>query len=369
MGAPGDYISHVHDVEVGGYSLNVHMQPQPREEREAHDLRRPLATLLMLTARTLAAALLAVALWMFYASVPPPAPDREGAALVKVTEGMNARDVARTLHSAGLIRDPLYFLGVTRLMGSETKLQAGTYAVPPGESPFGILRRLVEGEVAVRRITIPEGYTVRDIAALLAREGLVDEERFAALALGGYSMELGGMELQSLEGYLFPDTYTVPLGASEEQIINVMVDRFRQLIVPLVGEGAHGLSLHEVVTLASIVEREAAVASERPLIAGVYLNRLRINMPLQADPTVVYALGRHVERVYYADLEIDSPYNTYLYPGLPPGPIANPGLDAIVSVLYPVPSEYLYFVAKGDGTHHFSRDYASHKAAVERYRR
>lgn len=325
--------------------------------------------LIVSAARLAAAWLLAVSLWMLYASLPAGPRQGDRVAYVRIPEGTSARGVARLLHEAGVIRDPLYFLGVTRLLGSDTRLKAGTYAVAPGESPFRLLRRIVAGDVAVRRVTIPEGYTVRDIARLLARQGIVNEERFLELAFGGYTVTVGGRQLTSLEGYLFPDTYVFPLGASEEAVIDVMVARFTELVVPLAGEGAGGLSLHEIVTLASIVEREAARADERPVIAGVFLNRLRRGMPLQADPTVRYALDMWTGRLEQAHLQVDSPYNTYKYPGLPPGPIANPGLDAVLAVLFPEPTEYLYFVARGDGTHHFSVTYAEHLNAVERYRR
>lgn len=325
---------------------------------------RVLGTLTHVTA----AFLLAVAIWMLYASVPPRTEGEGQAALVRIHPGMSAGQVAEELHSKGLIRDKGYFLGVARVLGSDRQIKAGTYAVTPGDSLFTLLRDFSQGNVVQVRVTIPEGYSVKDIARTLSSHGLIDEGRFLELAGGRYRAVIGGTELPSLEGYLFPDTYLFTLDATEEQIIATMLGRFEQVALPHIERASSGLSPHQVVTLASIVEREAKVAEERPIIAGVYLNRLRIGMPLQADPTVIYALGEHVDRLLYSHLKVDSPYNTYLYAGLPPGPIANPGLASILSVLYPADTGYLYFVARGDGTHVFSRTYAEHERAVNQYR-
>jgi len=315
-----------------------------------------------------AALLLAVTIWMVYASIPPRTQDEAAPILVRIRPGMSAGQVADELHRQGLIRDKGYFLGVARVLGSETRIQAGTYAVTPGATLFSLLRDFQQGNVVQVRVTIPEGYTVRDIARRLAAHGLVDEERFVRLALGEYRAVVAGTELPTLEGYLFPDTYYFTLDMTEEQILAAMLARFRQVVLPHVERGGQGLSAHQVVTLASIVEREAKVAEERPVIASVYLNRLRIGMPLQADPTVLYALNGNVDRLLHAHLSVDSPYNTYLYAGLPPGPIASPGLESILAVLYPADTGYLYFVARGDGTHVFSHTYAEHERAVSRYR-
>lgn len=322
----------------------------------------------MVASRTAALVLLAVAMWMLYASFPPSSGDSEGTTVVEIPSGLSAGEVADLLHQVGVIRDPGYFLGVARFLGSDTRLQAGTYAVTPGESVFGVLRDITQGRVVVRHITIPEGYTARRIARLLATQGLVDEERFLDLVFGGYPAIMQGVRLSTLEGYLFPDTYTFTLSTTEEQIIATMLARFQQVVLPHLSEPPLGLRLHEVITLASIVEREAQVAGERPVIASVYLNRLRIGMPLQADPTVIYALGDEIDRLLYSHLQVDSPYNTYIHRGLPPGPIANPGLDSILSVLHPAQTDYLYFVARGDGSHQFSRNYSDHLSAIDRYR-
>lgn len=309
-----------------------------------------------------------IGLWMIYASLPPDPAAENGVTLVSIAPGMNAKDIAGTLHAAGVIRDPVFFLGVARVLQADTKMQAGIYQVAPRDSVYDILHRLTSGQVVTRRITVPEGYTVRDIAALLARHGLADEERFLQLADGPYTLDKAGMTVDRLEGYLFPDTYDFAFGMPEEDIIAAFVDRFQRVVLPWVDSAGTDLSLHEIVTLASIVEKEAARAEERPLIAGVYLNRLRIGMPLQADPTVMYVLPEKTTHLLYSHLAYDSPYNTYMYKGLPPGPIANPGLASIQAVLAPAKTDYLYFVARHDGSHHFSRTYEEHLAARESIR-
>jgi UPF0755 protein len=198
---------------------------------------------------------------------------------------------------------------------------------------------------------------------------LVDYNKFMELALDASKVFGDSPPLEipiaSLEGYLFPDTYRISYGQTEAEIIRQMVGRFSEVVLPAVEGmvGRWGLGLHEIITLASIVEREVMVDWERPLVASVFLNRLRINMPLQADPTVRYVMREDRSRVLYRDLEIDSPYNTYQNSGLPPGPIASPGLASIMAVLEPADTDYYYFVARGDGTHQFSRTFAEHVQA------
>lgn len=312
--------------------------------------------------------LLIIGMWMVHASLGPAWFGDGTVKIVEIRPGMSAGEVADTLHHVGAIRNPKLFLGVARLLQSDTKIQAGVYALGTENSVFGVLQRITEGHVVVHRITIPEGYTVRDIAFLLAERGLVDAERFMRLAYGDHAIELYGMSLSSLEGYLFPDTYEFRRGLSEERILTTLVNRFKEQVGPELVASHSTLSFHETVTLASIVEHEARRAEERPIIASVYLNRLRIGMPLQADPTVIYALPERPERVLYSHLEVDSAYNTYRHTGLPPGPIGNPGLASIRAVLQPAETPYLYFVAKADGSHHFSTTYNDHRAAIETYR-
>lgn len=293
---------------------------------------------------------------------------------VDIPAGASVESIGEMLHRAGLIRHPLVLRALVEWMGVATRLQAGEYDLSPAMSLREIISRLVRGEVVTYPFTIPEGYTVDQIADLLARHGLADRDRFLQAAS---RVELApcpppdpGQVRYPLEGYLFPDTYRVRRGTSEAELVSLMVRRFQEIWNAGLAEKARarGISMHEAITLASIVERETGVPHERPLVAGVFWNRLQRGMPLQADPTVLYALGREGGTLLRRDLEVDSPYNTYLYPGLPPGPIGNPGRAALLAVLEPASTDYLYFVARGDGTHYFSRTLGEHLQAIRRYR-
>ncbi|MDI6893450.1 MAG: endolytic transglycosylase MltG [Bacillota bacterium] len=292
---------------------------------------------------------------------------------VVIPPGSPVESIGQILYRAGLIRHPLAFRALVEWMGVPTRLHAGEYDFTPAMGLREIIRRLVRGEVATYPFTIPEGFTVEQIADLLARQGLADREKFLdaarRLELAPHSPPEPGRVRYPLEGYLFPDTYRVPRGTAESELISLMVQRFREIWDRELADKARaqGLSVHEVVTLASIVEKETGVPEERPLVAGVFWNRLRRGMLLQADPTVLYAL-RRTGGLLRRDLQVDSPYNTYVHPGLPPGPIANPGKAALQAVLEPAATDYLYFVARGDGTHQFSRTLREHLEAVRRYR-
>lgn len=307
--------------------------------------------------------------------LPVAGPQQADAVLFHVPAGSTAAEIGRLLEEAGLIRSGRHFELMNRVLGLDQRLQAGDYLLSSDMDLLAIARRLEAGQVHTVRVVIPEGLHLRQIADVLARNGLVDRERFLQLAsddalVYGRNSPIP-KPVPSLEGYLFPDTYLLSPSMTEEQIIRHMVSRFLEVAAPVIA--AHraplGLSLHEVVTLASIVEAEALYAREHPIIASVFLNRLRINMPLQADPTINYLFDEHRSRILYADLEIDSPYNTYRYSGLPPGPIGSPGLSAIRAVLEPAETDYLFFVARGDGTHVFTRTFAEHVRARQRLRR
>lgn len=289
--------------------------------------------------------------------------------LITIVPGMSGRDVTQLLYEQQLIKRPNLFHGLLRLTKADQRLKAGEYLLSASMRPLQIIGRLNAGNIVTHKVMIPEGYQIKEIAALLAEAGFVDENRFLTLAYNA-TLVYGDqppldLPIESLEGYLFPDTYRFAKGQSEESIIKHMVDRFITVVTPVIEPylDQTDLTLHEVVTLASIVEKEVVVDEERSIVAGVYLNRLRINMPLQADPTVRYVMTENRSRVLYRDLEIDSPYNTYMYNKLPPGPIASPGLSSILAVLEPADVDYLYFVARGDGTHQFSKTYNEHLQA------
>jgi len=234
-----------------------------------------------------------------------------------------------------------------------------------------LLAILEQGKIFCHKITIPEGYTIYQIADLLAAKGLAKRENFINLATDPNLAKELGIQAKTLEGYLFPDTYYFNKGLSEKVIIKTMVNRFYSLMKPEWKEQSHklGLTFHQVITLASLIEKETSNKEEKPIISAVYHNRLKAGIRLQCDPTVIYCLKNFNGKLRKEDLLIDSPYNTYKRYGLPPGPIANPGLDSIQAALYPAKVGYQYFVSKNDGTHYFSYTLKEHNRAVLRYQK
>ncbi|MFB3819730.1 MAG: endolytic transglycosylase MltG [Candidatus Methylomirabilales bacterium] len=307
-----------------------------------------------------------------YLLVPPglgPAAASSVRTIVYIEPGTRVQEIAEKLREAGVLSSTWAFLALAYLQGSLKRLHAGEYEFSPGMSMREILRKLETGKVVTHQITVPEGFTVDDIASLLASERLVDAERFRTLAQDPEIARRLGISAESLEGYLFPDTYRLTRGMGEEEILRLMVSRFRQSL-PADFEARTArldLTLHAVVTLASLIEKEAQLDQERPTVSAVFHNRLRRSMPLQSDPTAVYGLPALKRRITAEDLQRKTPYNTYLRPGLPPGPIANPGLASLLAAVNPGRVNYLYFVAKNDGTHHFSRTLEEHSEAVRLY--
>ncbi len=296
------------------------------------------------------------------------------ARVVVIPSGASAWAIGRQLRDAGLVRAPVSLVAAAALQRRLGTLQPGEYVFHPSQSAWEIAGRIARGAVRLHRVTVPEGYTVRQIADALAGMGLVDRDRFLDLALRrGRTLGrpwLEALPTDSLEGYLFPDTYYLPRGLREEAVIGMMLDRFEAAVGETLraAAAARGLALHDLVTVASLIEREAQVPDERPVIAGVIYNRLARGMRLEIDATVLYALGYHKPTVTAADLAVDSPYNTYRRGGLPPGPIASPGLAALEAAAHPAAVPYLYYVRRPDGRHHFSRTFAEHLDAVRRYR-
>jgi len=279
--------------------------------------------------------------------------------------------VARRLDHVGLIRNRWYFVAFGRLTGVERALKPGEYALSPGMRPSEILDRFRRGTVILHAVTIPEGYTVRQIARELSEVGLGNSSEFLRLVNSPDFIRSLGYDLPSLEGYLFPDTYAFPRRVSTEEIVRDMVARFRAVYRQEWHERALvlGMTDHQIVTLASIIEKETGSNAERSFVSAVFHNRLRLGMPLQSDPTVIYSIAEFNGNLTKVDLKRDSPYNTYRRRGLPPGPIANPGRDALEAALYPAQVEYLYFVSKNDGTHWFSRSIKEHNQAVDLFQR
>ncbi len=292
-------------------------------------------------------------------------------ARVTVPSGATLAAAAESLNVAGVVSSPRAFRMYARLRGRDRELRAGTYQIEPGASWDDVLNLLSGGRSLQARITIPEGWQLREIIPYLARTLDTPEDSVAAAASDSAWREQLDVPTPMLEGYLFPDTYFLAYGTSARDAVRELLRRFEEVWDPAWDERLTelGMTRHQIVTLASIVEKEARVADERSVIAAVYHNRLRIGMPLQADPTVQYALGRHTERVLFRDLEVDSRYNTYRHPGLPPGPIASPGRASIEAALYPADVRYLYFVARPDGRHEFRETFDQHRRARDEIRR
>jgi UPF0755 protein len=298
------------------------------------------------------------------AGVPAAAP-----IIVYIQPKTGVQEIARILQDAGIIRNTWAFLTLAYLQGSLKRLQSGEYEFSRSMSLLEILQKLEAGRVVTHQVTIPEGFTAQDIAKLLASERLVDPDRFGTLVHDPALAARLEVEAGSLEGYLFPDTYRLTRGMGEEEIIRIMVARFHQAIPRDLRQQAAllGMSSLAVVTLASLIEKEARLNSERVLVSAVFHNRLRRGMPLQSDPTAVYMMPRKEGRITAEDLQRKHPYNTYFVPGLPPGPIANPGLASLEAALHPAPVGFLYFVAKNDGSHFFSKTLDQHQRAVRLY--
>jgi len=289
---------------------------------------------------------------------------------VIVEEGMTARAIARKLAETRVVSDETYFYAFCVITGNAHKLQAGEYRLSPFFTPAQILDHLTRGRIVTHRVTFPEGSTVHDVARILAEAGLARRER--VLELAGDRAFLDSLEIDapSLEGYLFPDTYTFRKSQAEESILRRMVQTFRKNFPEALRDHAaqRGLTVHDTVILASLVEKEAMVDEERPLIAAVFFNRLLKDMPLQSDPTAVYDIPGFNGPITRHHLERETPYNTYTRTGLPAGPICNPGKKSLEAVLNPADVPYLYFVSNNDGTHSFSVSYSEHLRAVKQYR-
>lgn len=310
--------------------------------------------------------------------VRSPVPGEPVMALVR--EGQGAKDIGRELEDKGIIESAKQFEVLVSLMGYNGALQAGDYEFQTGSPVLSVIYRMRRGELSSRTVTVVEGWRTEEVADALEPLGVPREAFLAAARSHDYDFDFVSElpQEQSLEGFLYPATYPVRIGEQPSDLVRQMLQAFSDNVPEGVRDSAaeSGMSLSEVLTLASIIEREARIPDERPIMAQVFLSRLADGMPLQADPTVQYALasergpsgdGWWKKGLTVADLGIDSPYNTYLYPGLPPGPISNPSLASIISVIQPADTNYFYFVAKPDGSHAFATTLKEHEANVEKY--
>ena len=294
--------------------------------------------------------------------------EKEKGVEVAIQWGMTPREISVLLKEKGVIRGEGNFLLGAKLLGATRKLQAGKYIFEGRLTNYSVLRKLVKGQVITESVTIPEGSRATKIASILQERLDVDSTRFMALVQNRSFCHSQGIHQTSMEGYLYPDTYRFHSNVAPKEVIRTMLFRFRNVFVDSLKDRSQKMdwSIHQVLTLASIVEGEAVLDSERPIIAALYLNRLERKMLLQADPTIQYLVRDGPRRLLNEDLEIDSPYNTYMYSGLPPGPVNSPGLASILAVLYPDSSNYLYMVSNGDGSHTFSRTMSEHLRAKNR---
>ena len=294
-------------------------------------------------------------------------PEQGKEVVVKIEQGMHTKEIVQLLVEKGLLPKDNYFAMNSRLSGLDKKLQAGLYKFRVGMTERELIDTINKGAVMFNSITIPEGMYVPQIGELLEQKQLGKKEVFVAVAKNyapyDYMQTNDPNVKYKAEGFLFPSTYYFPAGASEQDIIKIMVDEFNRQLTPALREQAQakGMSIHTLVTKASLVEKEAKHDEDRPIIAGVFENRLKIDMPLQCDATVQYELGYAKFPLLFADLKVESPYNTYIHFGLPPGPIGNPGIESIKAVLNPTANDYLFFVADKNGKYYYSKTFEEHE--------
>ena len=286
-----------------------------------------------------------------------------------ILPGQNLSTIANYLNNTGIIKNPVKFKLLARIKGYDKKIKAGEYLLSSSTSPIKILETMASGKVRLYKITIPEGYNLKQVASIIAKAKLGTKEDFLKAATDSSFVHKQGINAETFEGYLFPETYHFPKDITPEKMIAAMVERFRLIFNPEWKKRAKdlNLSIHQMVTLASIIEKETGVSFERPVISSVFHNRLKKRMRLESDPTVIYGLKNFDGNITRKHLTTQTPYNTYTIKGLPPGPIANPGIKAIEAAIYPADTDFLYFVSKKDRTHKFSTNVKDHNKAVRRY--
>lgn len=294
------------------------------------------------------------------------------AQLVDIVPGTGPQAIGQKLIAAGVVRDEWTYRIALWRSGHARRLQAGEYRFDTPLSPLEVIGKIARGEVDLLPLTFPEGLTVLEMSRIFEAAGFGTAAAFVAAAGNAALIRDVDPQAADLEGYLFPDTYSLSRRTDAAQLVRTMVERFTRTLTPDLQSAARarGLSVRQLVTLASIVEKETARPDERTVVASVYANRLRIQMPLQCDPTVIYALqraGKFDGNLRRGDLQFDSPYNTYRYPGLPPGPVAAPGAESLRAAARPADTDYLYFVSRNDGSHVFSRTLTEHNRNVQTF--
>lgn len=315
---------------------------------------------------------LAAATWLYVNVSRPYRGYAETETFVDIPPGSSTVSIANRLAEAGVVRNAAAFRAAVWLRGSGRRLQAGEYRFDAPVTPREVVDKIARGDVHLRPLTFREGLTIREMARVFEERGFGQASDFIAAASNAAPVQSIDPQAGDLEGYLFPDTYALPRHTTAEQLVARMVARFDRALTPELREqaAAQGLTVRELVTLASLVEKETGKGDERPIIAGVYWNRLRIGMGLQCDPTVIYALeraGKYDGNLTRADLRFDSPYNTYRYAGLPPGPIAAPGQASLQAAANPADVPYFYFVSRNDGSHVFATTLDEHNRNVHQW--
>jgi UPF0755 protein len=310
--------------------------------------------------------------WLYVSLHRPYKGFSEAETFVEIPPGAGTAAMGRRLAAAGVVRNPLTFRIAAWMRTNKRPLQAGEYRFDSSLTPAQVVDKIARGDVYLRSLTFPEGLTIKQMAAIFEQKGFGTAESFTRAAANPDRIRALDPQAPDLEGYLFPDTYALPRRATAEALVANMVAQFEKALTPEMRDSAaaRGLGVRELVTLASLVEKETARADERTLVAAVYTNRLKIGMGLQCDPTVIYALekaGRYDGNLRRADLSFDSPYNTYRYPGLPPGPIAAPGRAALAAAAAPADVPYLYFVSRNDGSHAFATTLDEHNRNVQQF--
>jgi len=299
-----------------------------------------------------------------------PNGNKDEVVLVDIPTGSSFYKATEILNKAGLIKSRYLFYYLAFTKRAFRSIRAGEYEFSDSMTPGAVIDKLLHGEIKTYKTVIPEDLTTKQIAEILMKDKLIDEETFMKLAFDRDFLKTLGITAKSIEGYLFPDTYYFDRSMSTRQIMRIMVSEFRKKITPEMVKRAEGLgfNIHQFVTFASIVGKESGNQPEKPIISAVFHNRLRKRMPLQSDPTAVYDLDDFSGKIRRSHLKRKSPYNTYVISGLPPGPIANPGIDSLKATLNPAQVNFLYFVSKKDGTHYFSPSLDMHNQAADEYR-
>jgi len=322
-----------------------------------------------------ASALLAIVILLggtlhFYLYITSPASETPQPVAVRISRGASFRSIVSGLAKKGIITHPWYFNALAALEHERGGVKAGEYLLDTGMTPLKVMDMITSGKVAQASLTVPEGFTMREIGDRIEALGLGSSTQFLKAARDAGRLRKFGIPSDSFEGYLFPETYRFSRGTSEADILAAMAVQFIKKVKTeeiLRAVSASGFTLHEVITLASLIEKETALHREKPLVSAVFYNRLRKKIFNDSDTTEIYTMKNFNGNIRKKDLNIDSPYNTYRYPGLPPGPIANPGLDSILAALHPASDKFLYFVSRQDGSHHFSLSLREHNRAVRKY--